>query len=420
MSRVASEFQVPPFPLPLRVGLAAWRLAARFGVGHASLDEAGLIAAARRRTGLEHFVDESFRVPMRRMLHSLDAEAQLHPLGRAVMRGSVIRALECRLRLENLSDLHSEIAEAPVRAPVFVVGLQRTGTTKMHRLLDCEPTLRSFSGTEGLNPAPLGRAVRREPGEWKLRTRQARAAKRGMKYMSPALFAIHPIETDAPEEDVFLLDTTFVSPAVDASLEVPSYSKWIREIDQVDVYRYFRRLIQLLLWQRPGRWLGKTPHHLENLDALLAVFPDAKIIHLHRDPLKVVPSFASMMAHAGVMLSDAFDTRKIGRRILDRSTNAVERAIRVRDRAAAGSFLDVHYSDLVGDPVPEMRRVYEFAEIEWRSDTEQRIRTWLVQNPQRRNGAHRYRLSDFGLDAGEIDSRFKRYREHFDVAREQG
>ena len=420
MSRVAGEFRVPPFPLPLRVGLAAWRLATRYGVGRASLDEAGLIGAARRRTGLQHFVDDSFRVPMRRLLHSLEAEAQLHPLGRAVMRGSVIRALECRLRLANLSDLHPEIAETPACAPVFVVGLQRTGPTKLHRLLDCEPTLRSFSATEGLNPAPLGRAVRREPGEWKLRTRQARAAERGMKYVSPALFAIHPIEADAPEEDVFLLDTTFVSPAVDASLEVPTYSKWIREIDQVEVYRYFRRLIQLLLWQRPGRWLGKTPHHLENLDALLAVFPDAKIIHTHRDPLKVVPSFASMMAHAGVMLSDAFDTRKLGRRILDRTATAVEKATEVRDRAAAGSFLDVHYGDLVGDPVAEMRRVYEFAEIEWRSDTEQRIQTWCVQNPQRRNGTHRYRLSDFGLAAGEIDSRFKSYRERFGVVREQG
>jgi len=411
-------FRVPPFPLPARLGLGLWSGAARLGIGIPSLEESSLIGAARRRSGLEHFVDESFRTPMRRLLYSLEEEADLHLLGRAVMRSSVIRVLECRLRLENLSDLQPEIPEIPVTRPIFIAGLQRTGTTKLHRLLSSDPRLRSVSAAEALNPAPLGPPMRDAPSDVSRRLAQARTAERGMKYMSPALFAIHPVEADAPEEDVFLLDVTFISGAVDASLHVPSYAKWIREIDQSGAYRYFRRLIQLLLWQRGGRYLGKTPHHLENLDALLEVFPDAKIIHTHRDPQQVVPSFSSMMAHAGAMLAKNVDPIRVGRRIFDQTANSAGRAIAVRDRAPTGCVIDVHYEDLLRDPLKEIRRIYDFVEMEFDAEVEAVMKTWLARNPKHKNGPHRYQLEDFGLDPGELDARFERYRERFEVARE--
>ncbi|MBW1883550.1 MAG: sulfotransferase, partial [Deltaproteobacteria bacterium] len=215
-----------------------------------------------------------------------------------------------------------------------------------------------------------------------------------------------------------LLDVTFISGAVDASLHVPSYAKWIREIDQSGAYRYFRRLIQLLLWQRGGRYLGKTPHHLENLDALLEVFPDAKIIHTHRDPQQVVPSFSSMMAHAGAMLAKNVDPIRVGRRIFDQTANSAGRAIAVRDRAPTGCVIDVHYEDLLRDPLKEIRRIYDFVEMEFDAEVEAVMKTWLARNPKHKNGPHRYQLEDFGLDPGELDARFERYRERFEVARE--
>jgi hypothetical protein len=418
LSSEIRPFEVPPFPLPARIGLGLWEGASRLGIGIPSLDEASLIASARRRSRLEHFVDEGFRTPMRRLLHSLEEEAELHLLGRSVMRSSVIRALECRLRLENLCDLHPEIAALPVARPVFIAGLQRTGTTKLHRLLSMDPKLRTISAVEALNPAPLGRPMRGEPGELERRIAIARTAERGMRYMSPALFAIHPIEAEAPEEDVFLLDTTFISGAVDASLHVPSYTKWIREIDQTDAYRYFRRLIALLLWQRPGRYLGKTPHHLENLDVLLSVFPDAKVIHTHRDPQRVVPSFSSMMAHAGAMLSKRVDPIGVGRRVFEQTTNSVTRAIEVRNRAPEGSVIDVHYEDLVRDPMKAIRRIYDFVELDFEPPAERAMQAWMAANPKDKNGPHRYRLEDFGLDAKELEDRFETYRERFGVVRE--
>jgi len=172
-----------------------------------------------------------------------------------------------------------------------------------------------------------------------------------------------------------------------------------------------------LLWQKPGRYLGKTPHYQENLDVLLKVFPGAKIIHTHRDPLKVVPSFASMMAHTGAMLAHDVDPLAVGHRVADQMVNSVERGIAARANAQRGSVLDVHYPALVGNSMAEMKRIYEFLELEWSGDAVSKMQGWIAGNPQHKYGIHRYGLEDFGLDAEELDARFKGYRERFGVMR---
>jgi hypothetical protein len=390
-----------------------WRGLQRVGVARVPLTEASLIAAARRASGLHAFVDESFREPLRRLLAALEEEAGLHPLGRTMLRQSLIRALVNRLRLEDLNDRYPEIADHPVESPVFIVGLQRTGTTLLHRLLTCEPRLRPLLAWEALNPAPFpGRRARRDRDP---RMRLAETAERGLRYLAPEFFAIHPVEAHAPEEDVLLLDMSFVSPTADATLRVPTYSAWLRDVDQRPAYRYFRRLIQLLLWQREGRWLGKTPHHLENLDALLEVFPDARIIHTHRDPVRVVASFCSMIAHSRGLFGDRVDPREVGAQLGAKAVRAVTRAMEVRNRVGGDAFLDVAYTDLVADPLEQIRRITEFVGLSPEPASERAMREWIAGNPQNKHGVHRYRLEDFGLDRLRLDKDFEPYRSRFGV-----
>jgi hypothetical protein len=410
----AAGWRPPSFPRPVRAGLAAWRGLQRVGVGRVDLSEAGLVAAARRASGLHPFVDESFREPMRRLLASLESEARLHPLGRWLVRQSLVRALVNRLRLEDLTDRHPEIAAQAVTAPVFIVGLQRTGTTLLHRLLTCEPRLRPLWAWEALNPAPFPGGP--APGGRDPRLGPAELAERGLRYLAPAFFAIHPVEASAPEEDVLLLDTTFVSPTADATMRVPSYSAWLRDLDSRPAYRYFRRLIQILLWQREGRWLGKTPHHLEHLDALLEVFPDARILHTHRDPVRVVASFCSMIAHGRAVFSDRVDPLEVGDQLEEKAVRAVTRAMALRDGARDGAFLDLAYPDLVADPLKAIRRVYDFLGLGLEPETEAAMQRWLAAHPQHGHGVHRYRLEDFGLDRRRLEARFAPYRSRFGVA----
>jgi hypothetical protein len=412
----AAGFAAPRFPMPVRAALSGWRGLERLGVARARLDEASLVAAARRESGLHEFGDESYREPMRRLVESLETEAQLHPLGRFLLRQSLVRLLVNRLRLEALWARHPEIGALPVEAPVFVVGLQRTGTTLLHRLLTCAPALRPLLSWEALNPAPFPGA--RAQGGRDPRMRLAETAERGLRYLAPEFFAIHPVEAHAPEEDVLLIDLSFASPTADATLRVPSYSAWLAATDHRPAYRYFRRAVQLLLWQRSGRWLGKTPHHLEHLDVLLEVFPGARILHTHRDPVRVVASFCSMMAHGRAVFSERVDPIEVGARLGEKAVRAVTRAMAVRERAPEGVFLDVAYADLVADPLKQARRVCDFLDLPLLRETETSMRRWIAANPQNRLGVHRYRLEDFGLDRADLERRFAPYRNRFGVAAE--
>jgi hypothetical protein len=324
-----------------------------------------------------------------------------------------VSALVNRLRLEDLSARHPEIAAMPVRAPVFVVGLQRTGTTMLHRLLTCEPRLRSMAAWEAINPAPYPAGARQDGHD--PRIRKARTAEAALRYLAPELFAIHPVEAEAPEEDIHLLDLTFVSPATDSILRVPTYQAWFREVDQLPAYRYMHRMIQLLLWQRDGRWLGKTPHHMEHLDELLTVYPDAKIILTHRDPARTVASFCSMMAHGRAMFCNEVDAIEVGCQFGAKAATAVERLMDVRSRVDSASFLDVLYQDVVADPLKQVRRIYDFIDLDFDSGVENTMTQWMQSNTQTRHGTHRYELEDFGLDRAGLDPKFEAYRGHFGV-----
>jgi hypothetical protein len=401
---------------------AGWGALQRLGVARPSLSRDALLRSARKQSGLSDlgsdFGEPVTQDSLRRLLEALDGEARLHPFGRMVIRETLVTSLVTRMRLELLSREHPEIAAIPVERPVFIAGLARTGTTLLHRLLACEPRLRPLLSWEGLTPEPpLQGSSKSAPGT-DVRVKRARTAERALRYLAPEFFAIHPVEADGYEEDVMLQDGSFMSPTVDATMPVPTYSTWLHATDQRPMYRYFRRLVQLLLWQRPGTYLGKTPHHLENLPALLEVFPGAKVIVTHRDPARVVPSFCSMMAHARRLFSDAVDLQDIGHQFHTKQHKGVSDAMHARRALPAESFIDVHYADLMAEPMEEVRRIYDFLGYDLRSETSRAMEAFRSENPKGKRGAHDYQPEDFGLTREQIDSDFAPYREHYGIADE--
>jgi hypothetical protein len=414
MPVTSRSYERPHRPAAIAALNGLGKLLGRFGV-QASLREASLVAATRRSTGLQHWGDEAFREPLRKLLDSVEHEARLHPLGRLMVRRNLIRILKNRLRMEAEFQLHPEILERRVEAPVFIVGLQRTGTTLLHRLLALEPSLRALATWEAINPAspPGRRAGRPDP-----RLRTARLAEQGLRYLAPDFFAIHPAEADAPEEDVLLFDYSFWTTVPEATQNVPSFSSWLEGADHSEAYRYYEKVIKLLLWQRPGRWLGKTPHHLEHLDTLLEVFPDAKIIQTHRDPTRVIASFCSMVSHARGIFSDQVDSLEVGHQWGAKAARMLKQAMAARARLGPEAFIDVAYADLLADPIGEVRRVCERIGSPLKPHIEQSMREWLADNPQHRYGRHRYALEDFGLDRETEERRFADYRARFQIPHE--
>lgn len=412
--RATSTDYEHPRRLPL-LGLYN-RAAARLHPG-APLSAPALLAAAQAQTGLSDFGDPSFHAALQQLVAAINAEAALSPLGRAILRGRMVATLASRLRIEALHREHPQIAALPIERPLVIAGLQRTGTTLLHRLLAADPQTRALASWEALSPAPL-------PGEGldgsRKRRRQARLAEAGLRALAPDFFAVHPVEADAPEEDVLLLDLAFASQTPEATLHVPSYAAWLEGQDLRPAYRYLRRALQVLTFQRSAaRWVLKTPHHLEHLPALLAEFPGAVLIQTHRDPQATLASFCSMVAHARGVFSEQVDPREVGRHWLRKTRRMIDQSLAARDAGAAPGVLDVSYYDLLRDPLSQVRRIYAHAGLTLTPEALAAMNAVLARDRQHRHGRHVYRARDFGLSPARIEGEFAAYRARFAIPRER-
>lgn len=415
-AEVSSVFDRPYRPTPIAI---ANRMGKLFGFDRRPISVDDVLATAKRKSGLSDFGDEAFMEPLEILIDSINREAALNSVGRMIIRGRIVGVLINKLVAQDAIARHPEILDIPVEAPIVIAGLARTGTTMLHRLIARDPSIRSLASWEAINPAPrLERQPRR--GEPDPRFAQAAKAARGLKYMSPGFFAIHPAEPDAPEEEVILLEQAFLTTTPEAMMNVPTYSEWLEQQDHVPAYRALRRMMQYLQWQRPGperrvRWVLKTPHHQEYFDPLLEVFPEATLVHTHRDPLKTSPSLFSMLTHLQMIFSDEVDPNRVANHWLNKIENMIRRTIATRDRVGDRGFVDVSYYDLVEDPMPEVERIYEAAGITLTPDARQAMEASRKVDKQHRYGTHRYSLEDFGMTEADVEPRIAAYRARFKV-----
>jgi hypothetical protein len=348
-------------------------------------------------------------------LRSLREEARLNAVGRAMQFERNVGLLVNRLRTEDAYRRHPEIARERIERPLVIVGLARTGTTMLHRMMASDPRWLALLWYESRNPAPFpdsdGVAV--DP-----RITDAEAEVAMMLEGSPDLIAAHPMDAHAPDEEIMLVEHAFTSWNPEAFCRVPSYSAHLDTIDLAPGYRYLVRLLQFLQWQKrrrgetATRWVLKAPYHLGSLDALFAAFPDARIAMTHRDPVQTVPSLASLVRTLYVLGSDSVDRLEIGAHWGRRWARALERAIAARARCE-DRFLDIYYDDLVADPMGEVRRIYAHAGLELTSFAEAQMRRWAVENERDRRPVHAYTLEEFGYTQAGLRRDFAAYCARF-------
>jgi hypothetical protein len=399
------------------------------------LDPEGLIARARKRAGIPGADDADFgnpplREPLEHLIDSIESEAQLHRFGRFITRERLSNVLANRLRAEALFRRHPEILEEPLRPPIVVAGLQRTGTTLLHRMLSLHPDCTALRSWEVLNPVPL-----RGDADDRKRIAQSRTAERALRYMAPDFFAIHPVEHQAPEEDILLNDMALISTVPEATMHVPSYAAWVEQQDHHPAYAFLRRMLQLMQWSRrrsaaskgaagpeaaPPVWILKTPQNMEFLELILELFPEARIVHTYRDPRRVIASFSSMVFHSRRVFSDAVDPEASARHWLRKDRYMVERSMAFWDRLRAqgrlaNTQLDVSYYDLVADPRAVLERIVDFSGLPFDEAYARQLDPALQANRRHKYGVHRYRLADFGLSEAEVDEAFAGYRARFAI-----
>lgn len=388
------------------------------GRGMVSLDRETLLAKARRITGLDDFGGDGFLEPLEVLLHSFEEDAGLNLIGRVTVQHEMLRLLCNRLCLQRDRRQFTAIAEEQIRQPVFITGLPRSGSTFLHALLAQDPCCRSPLVWEVMHPSPPPDCAtfRCDP-----RIELTRKELSWIDVLMPGFERCHCIGAMLPQECIAMTDHSFLSYLFESMYFVTSYRKWHDLQDKLPAYQYHRLFLQQLQWRCPGsHWMLKAPSHLMALDSLFQVYPDARVVMTHRDPLKVLPSCASFAHLLRAPFTGEIDLFELGGEVSRRWSESALAATSFRAGAGAkGSFFDVNYPELLRDPMAVVRGIYRFLDKELTPEAEAAMRLFIVEQPKDKHGAHLYSLRQFGLDAEAEEEKFREYSNYFGVTPER-
>ena len=381
---------------------------------HALLVRDDLLAEAQSQTGLKDFGDGWFFVNLDMFLKCLKDEARLSLNGAHYARATIITSLVNRLRMIDAIKRNPEIDDEEIHVAAVIAGLPRTGSTMLHRMLASAPGMTGAKWYETKNYAPF-------PGEQRGdSTPRREAGKVLLKEMIDAiqdLLSMHPMELDAPDEELMILGHHFSSTMMEGTFFIPSYARWLMTQDRAQPYRDLKRVLKLLQWYDPSRhgkkWILKTPGHLMGIAAVMEVFPEAKLIMTHRDPVAIVPSWASLEHGMYIMVSDEVSKKEVGAFWQDRLAELLNGFVAERERVNGRNFVDVPYKDLLSDPITTGTRVLESAGVTVTDEIVAGMAQWIEANRREDRAPHQYTLEEYGLDKTEIEQKFAQYRSRF-------
>ncbi len=396
----------------------------------APLDADELLKAARASTGIHdaQFGDVSWMETFRRRVDSINTEAQPNLVGRVLARAEILRMLQTVLKLRALWATEPQILTAPVPKPIFVVGAPRTGTTILLELLALDPQMRAPIAFEAHHPLPLDPDADPD-GDRAQRQRLAEAEQELWADIQPEMMTVHEMRSDLPCECVHFMAHDFAAGYWSMQYRSNEFSAWAATQDGLvaRTYRWHRQFLQTLQHAdalrreppdgEPRQWLLKTPGHLLTMAELFAEYPDARIVHTHRDPLKFVASAASTTTILRWLRSDNVNPAEQGA-IIHHGFRAMLEAVidlRAANEVPQEQFFDSHYRNLMADPVAAIRAIYDHFHMHWPTGHADRISGYLRDKPKGKFGAHRYEFSDFGLDPETVRADYQRYVAHYGV-----
>jgi hypothetical protein len=381
------------------------------------LDECSLLEAATRNTGLGDFGDEQWREPFRILLRSLEEEADLNLFGRIYTRSDLLLHLENRLRITDWYQRHPGIEDEVIRAPVFITGLPRSGTTIMQEVLGADPSARVVKMWEAKFPVPPPAPGDPQPDP---RIARADALTTLQDRITPEWAGMHKVGGDLPVECIEFTYASFMSDAFSASFQVPSYSAWLARADQSYPFWWHKRVLKLLQSTgRPGHWLLKGPTHLPYLPELFAAYPDARIVLMLRDPVKALASVVDVCGTLFWMRSDdPYSGDSYGHFLsadpvvanLERVIGWLESGAIPRERVMPVRYLDF----FKGDTDAELRRIYSGLGIPLLPEGVRAIKAYIAGKPKDKFGEHHYDTGGEALIAAERQ-KFRRFQDYFGI-----
>ena len=404
-------------PMVVRALNSYGRTVRRIRPRHGRFNADALASKAQESAKLDDFGPDGWREGFKILVDSVNAEGNLNQLGRMIMGGLLDSTLQMRLRVVDWANQHPEVTREQITAPIVVSGLPRTGTTLLSNLLDLDPQNRSLLGWESgeVAPPPTLSSHREDP-----RIAESVKGSGQLSKLAPSVRAMHPMAATLPTECVTLLGGEFRSIHFETQGTFDSYGSWFETCDMVSAYEFHRLCLQVLQSTIPTqRWSLKTPGHMWHMDAVYAVYPDARVVWTHRDPLKVVGSVASLNCTLHAINTDKVDFARVGRTWRDKCLHGIKAGTEFRDRRGSDdTVFDLQYAELMDDPVGSVERIYRHFGMELDDLGRRKMQAWMEENPQDRFGRHRYTVDQFGLDADELREQFAGYVERYQVPSE--
>lgn len=408
-----AEMQQTQIPEPRGFGAwsAGWRnlsdsLSRRLWL----LQSGALCAEARRRTGLEDFGDPSIEPALSILVNSLERQADLHPLGRFLMWVHLRELLETRLRIiEAWREQFKDLDNTPVRRPIFITGIPRSGSTFLHELMAEDPENRAPRVWEVMFPIPAQSDSPRAAERW---VRKAEASLWWFRRLAPGADSVYPMRARTPHECVAIHSYTLLSEEFASTCHIPTYEAYLRSADLVPIYSWQKRFLQYLQLRRKTRqWVLKSPDHVRGLEALFAVFPDAVIVQTHRDPLDALRSVVQLAEVLEGMFTRAGDPGETGLHEARNLAEGMESMISFREAhpELEGRFIDVKYRELVSDPLSVVRQIYRQLEMPLSEVAAERMERLASTRSRYKGPRASPTLEKLGLDEAVERRRFQTY-----------
>jgi hypothetical protein len=372
-----------------------------------------LIDTACARVALDDFGEDSWREGLTVLVRSMKEEAALNRLGEEIISDQLVGYLVNRLQVEHWYGEHPEIENQEIVAPLFGLGLPRTGSTALSFLVSMDPGrrfLRTWEASQ-LCPPPDSATEHTDP--------RIAATQNGLDIqteMFPDFVGMLPTSATGPQECLLLLALGFRSQVFEGMARIPSYSDWLLSCDMEPAYRYHRRVLKLLQWRCPPRkWWLKTPSHMLAIEALDRVYPDARFVMTHRDVAAVLPSVAALMATLSAPLTDQPDPGYLGEHNAATWHTALQRLCGFREADNEDRFFDIQFAEMQSDPLAVMARLFRWLGERLPSGVEEEMRRWWEDNARPRHGSHHYPPRAYGLDVEVIRKQFRFYTDRFEV-----
>jgi hypothetical protein len=387
----------------------------RIGTLNRPLVASALIDSIERRWRRARLSDDSFREPLCRLFDCYEREANLNVFGRLSAKWDAVRCLENLIRFDLEEEAVPCIRDIEIKRPIFITGLPRSGTTFLHTLLSCDPDILIPRCWQTIFPYPA-QSRKRD-------TRRSRVEKqlRLFQQIAPELRALHPMSSNGPQECTEITAQVFQSLRYEMTHNVPSYQTWLDSVGHLDAYRFHKRFLQHLQHQnakqdrRQPQWILKCPDHIHALDAIETVYPDARFVFVHRDPVRVIPSAAKLTEVVRRPFTRGTNAYAIGAQVVARAVEAASIMMARAKDDASRAVVHVHYADLAERPLAIIEALYARFGLQLRHHVRADMSNLVAAT---RNGNGSYSLEMFGLDPGALRSQFEDYIRYFSVRRE--